>query len=362
MRKPDSMKDIYVLLVEDDRDDFYLTQELLQRIERERYWIVWAGSFERAKLELHERRFDVVLVDYRIGDRTGLDFIAEVGPRYPHTPMILLTGLSDPDIDLAAEKAGAADYLVKDGLTEELLDRSIRYACQSTQKRALLDGVLANAGTGMIGLDTKGLPIIWNRKALEALRLADVPSSRLNASTIAHALDELLDGSGRPKEIKYDNGQTFELNINRMKDGSGVAVLHDITMRANAEKALRQSVDEAERANLAKSRFLATITHELRTPLNGILGMARVLESMATEEPQKEGIDVIKSSGTTLLNLINDLLDLSKIEAGRMELEQIEVSVPALIDDVIRLLSPNASEKGLELAAYVDPLATAGIT
>ena len=71
MRKVDQSKDVYVLLVEDDRDDFFLTQDLLQRIERERYWVVWAGSYDRAKLELHERVFDVALVDYRIGERTG---------------------------------------------------------------------------------------------------------------------------------------------------------------------------------------------------------------------------------------------------------------------------------------------------
>ena len=356
--KAEAAKDIYVLLVEDDRDDFFLTQDLLQRIERERYWVVWAGSYDRAKLELHERTFDVALVDYRIGDRTGLDFIAEVGPRYPNCPMILLTGLADPDIDFAAERAGAADYLVKDSLTEGLLDRSIRYARQSAQRRALLDGVLTNAATGMIGLDGTGRPIIWNRKAIEALELDRIPSTELSASMIAGTLATMHDGRSGPTEFRRSDGRAFEISVSDIQDGGAVAVLHDITMRVQAEAHLRRAVDEAERANLAKSSFLATMSHELRTPLNGILGMTRVLEGTPLTEIQKEGIDVIRGSGTTLLNIINDILDLSKIEAGRMELEQIEFSLVGLVDDVARLMAPTAFEKGVELTAYVDPLIT----
>ncbi|MBS0240830.1 MAG: response regulator [Proteobacteria bacterium] len=358
MRK-EAAKDVYVLLVEDDRDDFFLTQDLLQRIERERYWVVWAGSYERAKLELHERAFDVALVDYRIGERTGLDFIAEVGPRYPHCPMILLTGLADPDIDFAAERAGAADYLVKDSLTEALLDRSIRYARQSAQRRALLDGVLASAATGMVGLDAGGTPIIWNRKAIEALELDQSATGPVNAGDVASALSHVrAAGDSETGEFRRADGRSFEISLSRMKDGGAVAVLHDITMRVQAEAHLRRAVDEAERANKAKSSFLATMSHELRTPLNGILGMTRVLESTASNEVQRDSIDVIRSSGVTLLNIINDILDLSKIEAGRMELEHIELSVPELVDDVIRMLAPNAREKGVELAGFVDPSVT----
>jgi signal transduction histidine kinase len=341
--------------VEDDRDDFFLTQDLLQRIERERYWVVWAGSFERAKLELHERKFDVALVDYRIGERTGLDFISEVGPRYPDCPMILLTGLADPDIDFAAERAGAADYLVKDSLTEGLLDRSIRYARQSAQRRALLDGVLSNAATGMIGLDASNVPIMWNAKAIEALQLDGTPSSAISAATISETLGRVIGDVKGPREIARPDGRSFEVNVSRMKDGGAVVVLHDITMRVQAENHLRGAVEEAERANKAKSSFLATMSHELRTPLNGILGMARVLSGTRLDEVQRDGIDLIRSSGTSLLNIINDILDLSKIEAGRMELEHIEVPVAEIVDDIVRLLAPSAAEKGVELSAFVDP-------
>ena len=104
-------RETVVLLVEDDRDDFFLTQDLLKSIQREPHRVVWAASYDAAKLELGERAFDVALVDYRIDGRTGLEFISEVGSNFPHCPMILLTGLQDPDLDLAAQQAGAVDYL-----------------------------------------------------------------------------------------------------------------------------------------------------------------------------------------------------------------------------------------------------------
>jgi signal transduction histidine kinase len=361
MRKADQTKDVYVLLVEDDPNEFFRAQELLQRIERERYWLVWVASYERARLELDERVFDAALVDDRIGERTGLDFISEVGPLYPHCPMILMTDLAEPHIEGAVERAGAADYLVRGSLTEALLERSIRCARQSAQKLALLDGVLTHAATGMIGFDARGVPVIWNRKALEALGLEGIEPAMLSADVIAEALDRISSGNDRSVELTHPDGRSFEVSHSLMQNGGAVAVLHDITTRVQAEQRLRQSVEEAERASKAKSSFLATMSHELRTPLNGILGMTRVLEGTSLSDLQREGLDVIRSSGATLLDIVNDVLDLSKIEAGHMELEDREIAVSELVDDVVRLLAPTAAEKGVEMAAFVDPRAMATI-
>ncbi len=358
MRKANQTKDVYVLLVEDDPDRFRYIQELLQRIERDRYWVVWAASYERARFELDERVFDVALIDDRIGQLTGLDFIAEVGPLHPHCPMILVTDAADLDIGDAAEQAGAADYLAKDNLSEGLLERSIRCARRSAQRRALLDGVLTHAATGVVGLDTRGMPVIWNRKALEALGLDDGGPVEVSAEVVADALDRIGAGDALPAEITRSDGRSFELSHSRIRNGGAVAVLHDVTDRVEVEARLRQALAESERASAAKSRFLAAMSHELRTPLNGILGMTRVLEGTALDEMQRDSLDVIRGSGATLLDIVNDVLDLSKIEAGCMELEQNEIPVGDLVDDVVRLLAPIAAEKGVELAAFVDPRST----
>ena len=123
---------------------------------------------------------------------------------------------------------------------------------------------------------------------------------------------------------------------------------------ARVADALRQAKDAAETATIAKSRFLATMSHEIRTPMSGVLGMAELLASSPLSAEQARFVNAIRSSGASLLNIINDILDLSKIEAGRMEVDPVVTDVRALGDEIGVLLGVRASEKGLEWAVHVD--------
>jgi signal transduction histidine kinase len=344
-----------VLLVDDDHDDFVLTRDCLQRVATTRYELTWVDTFERAREEMSRLDFDAVLVDYRIGSRTGLDFIRQMGPRHPGCPMILLTGLGNEDIDIAAQEAGAADYLLKDGLTEALLDRSIRYACQQARRMTLLNTALANAAAGLVALDAGRQPLIWNRPALTALDVDEAGAGSGVADSVRSALKALRSSQSRSDEITNSKGQTFEVHTRGMTGGGSMIVFHDVTQRKEAEDFLRRAAEEAEAATRTKSRFLANMSHELRTPLNGILGMVRVLENSGVNAMQQGYLETVKNSGLGLLTIINDVLDLSKVEAGQMRLECVRFRIAEVVDDVVRLLAPMAFEKGLELAAFVDP-------
>ena len=161
--------------------------------------------------------------------------------------------------------------------------------------------------------------------------------------------------------IRTQNGPRWfswiELSV-RDKDTGAVshrAIARDITARKRAESSLITARERAEYASQAKSRFLATVSHEIRTPMNGIMGMAKLLADTDLSPEQRTYVGAVSTSASALLALIEDLLDYSKIEAGRFEPEPQPTSLREIADNIIELLAAKAFAKNIGLGCYVEP-------
>ncbi|MBC9783796.1 PAS domain S-box protein [Heliobacterium chlorum] len=159
--------------------------------------------------------------------------------------------------------------------------------------------------------------------------------------------------TGEPLWIQHNSEPLFRLGSD--KPYAVVSTFSDISARRNMEEELKKAQQNAIEASRAKSDFLAMMSHEIRTPMNGIMGMSTLLLDTALNRQQREYAQVINDSSEVLLNVLNDILDYSKVEAGKLVLESLDFHLPGVIYNVTTLFQQKALEKGIRLTSFIAP-------
>jgi len=353
------------------------------------YTIVEADSGVAALRCITAQDFAVILLDVRMPIMDGIETAALIRRRRQSemTPIIFITAhANDEAVSLDRYAAGAVDFIFAPVVPEELRAKVSVFAnlflraqeladqARSVRKDADQLRLLTDAApVGIFQTDAHNDYVYTNPRWTEITGMsAEDAVGRtwdiiIDAEQRSSLLAEIADGGTGGSELSY----RFELRAtgaeprvvlvtarsipDTMGGRSGwVGTLADVTAETGAELAMSHARDEATEASRLKSDFLANMSHEIRTPMNGVIGMTDLLLETDLDDRQRDYAQTVRNSGEALLTIINDILDFSKVEAGMLEIENIEFNVQGVVDDVVDLLAGPAQAKGLELIAMVE--------
>jgi PAS domain S-box-containing protein len=386
-------KKIDILAVDDKEENLLAIEQVLDSPEIN---LIKALSGNEALALMFDYDFALVLLDVQMPGMDGFETaeLMRSSHKTKHIPIIFITAISKEKKHIfRGYDTGAVDYLFKpvepeilqskvnvfidlfkqknalEGLTlklentiSELLHSREHLALSEQKYRDIFEnvneGIFVMRGGKILFHNPKAGEIFLSKKTdIRSRRLLDfvhpdfaqiVDKTFVNQAAGADAAQRLA--------IKIVDGHTgdrwIEINAVPIKwegEHAALTFVSDISDRMEAEIEMKRARKMAEQANLAKSQFLANMSHEIRTPLNGIIGMAELLLMTDHEMELRERIEAIKVSGESLLDIINDILDLSKIEASKFELDEIDFSLREVIEKITRPLASKSAQKKVEL-------------
>ena len=353
------------------------------------YSIVEADSGVAALRSILEQNFAVILLDVCMPNMDGIETAALIRQRWQSemTPIIFITAYAADEIEnIDRYSAGAVDFMCAPvppevlrakvsvfanlfANAEALAARAQDVQTSADQLRLLTDA----APVGIFQTDADNRYVYTNPRWSEITGLPYegavgrpwdcMIESERHADLRADLVDDSAHGPEFGHRFKIDlpgaPPRIVVLQSRSVPDGRGgvsgwVGTLADVTAEVEAEAALSDARDKAKEATHLKSDFLANMSHEIRTPMNGVIGMTELLLETELDPVQRDYAQTVRNSGEALLTIIDEILDFSKVEAGKLKIEDVSFSVRSVVDDVVGLLAGPAQTKGLVLAAVVE--------
>lgn len=369
-----------VLIVEDSEDDAIL---LLRELKRGGCDPIFERVDTPAAMTdaLDKRTWDIIIADYSMPNFSAPDALKMMQKSGLDLPFIIVSGKIGEDTAVAAMKAGVHDYIMKNNLARlvpvinrELQEAKVRREHKQAEKalqeseaknRALLDAI-----PDMMFRISKDCTILDFKAAknLDSLAPDEFLNIKLNELLPVEVVQQAVYFTGQT--LQTGETQIFEfqleekgkLNVYEARfvvsgQDEVLAIVRDITERKQAE-ILRLENEQLAYASKAKSEFLATVSHELRTPLTSIIGFSLLLKEKKhgeLNEKQESYVENILIGSSHLLHLISDILDTTKIEAGKLELTIVKIPVPEVLNETINLIKENAETHNVILKSEIDP-------
>ncbi len=260
-----------------------------------------------------------------------------------------------------------------------------------SRKTALLEALIHSSIDGILVVDNRGQKVLQNKRTIELWQIPEeVANDPSGQKQISHVMFMTKNPQKFVEEINYLREHPNDTSVDELEltngtilerysapvlseDGENfgrVWIFHDITERKHAEKTLQKTnaqlkaaIEQANRmklevqaADIAKGQFLANMSHEIRTPMNGVIGMTDLLLNSNPTEEQRTYLQIVQKSSKDLLTILNDILDYSKINANKLELELKDFDLQAAIEDVVAMLDFHAKEKKLNLSCHINSL------
>ncbi len=338
-----------IAVIEDDEDDYLIIKDYITEIEGKSFTVDWFQDYNSAIEAIKNKEYHLYFVDYFLGHKTGLDLLDAAAELNCDEPIILLTGLGNKAIDIKAMERGATDYLVKNDLSTEKLERSIRYALERSKflkelkAREVKYRTLFESSKDAVFITDDQLNFSEvNDAAVELLGYSEneLVGRNLREFISEHHLNGRLKplnekSSVEDNEIKIinNNNETRECLLSlapqRQADDETFVVhgiIHDITKIKKAEIANLQAEKLA-----ANERLIRMLAHEIRNPLNNIILSIEQLLPLEKDEFQKSFMDIIQRNSLRINNIITELLNLAKPS----DLVILEHSLQDIMDESI---------------------------